>query len=107
MSYIKIDLRDLTAEKLEEAKPHMKLCDYAAPCIIGSLVPPARRKWLAEMADPEGCGVQDNIGNLINQGFIILPAEQHEAAREMQNAFDLSYWDEVLEIADRFRKDIA
>lgn len=88
MKTIALDLRDLTAEKLEEAKPHMGKCRYHSPCIIGTLIPPDLRRMR---------GIKQTH-NLSVQPFTF-PAEQVLDAFRLQEAFDTHNWDLVTLIA--------
>ena len=89
---VHIDLRALTPAHLEEARPFMGSCDYAAPCIIGTLIPPGFRRHFG------GCG----IGWLVMTKDIIVPEEQHDDIRRLQRAFDHGEWEEVEKIANRY-----
>ena len=94
MTKIKLDLRDLTPAHLEEAKPHMGKCRYHSPCIIGSLIPPDKRRMR---------GIKQTH-DLSQQPFEF-PDDQVIDAQNMQNAFDENRWDKVVEIANRYMKE--
>lgn len=59
-----------------------KSCKYAAPCVIGAMVPPAKRRLLDEV------GAAPSIGSLINQRFVAVPLEQERDFTRLQDAFD-------------------
>lgn len=80
---MKIDLRNLTQDKVDEALPHVGSCSYEAPCIIGTLLPPEKRF----VFDAVGGGM--SIRSLELDGFVeFLDEQQRELACELQQAFD-------------------
>lgn len=90
MQPIEIDLRNLSEEHLAQCLPHMGKCRYAAPCIIGTLMPPGRR---AEFDDPEVMerefgSFDTTIGLLLSCGAVVMPKDQWDLAEALQNAFD-------------------
>jgi hypothetical protein len=96
MTLIEIDLRDLTARRLRTALENMgSPCEYASPCIIGTLIPRRQRRVL-----DNGLDVDDTeIGTLIEQGYINIPEEQIQAAKAIQWAFDRGEKEKVRELA--------
>lgn len=92
---IKIDLRDLTPEHLEECRPHLGACHYTAPCIIGTLMKPGERH------DNPYIG----IDCLLRSGRVHMPEDQQEDALKMQTAFDSSRWNDVVAIASKYMKE--
>ena len=91
---VRIDLRDLTAEKLAECKPNAggKLCLYQDPCIIGTLIAPELRRYLDRCGDP-------SIDELAADGVVDLPDSQLDDSDALQRAFDRGDWSEVERIA--------
>lgn len=90
---IQIDLRQLTQEHLNQCEPHAGRCHYAAPCIIGTLVPEDQR---ANLDEPTGFA---SIDSLVDDSYLTIPEDQIDAAIELQAAFDLGDWDQVRELA--------
>ena len=79
---IPLDLRDLDDAKVAEAMPHMGECKYAAPCIIGTLIPVEMRAGLDGYDPP-------NIATLIQKGRFDFPDDaQRKLAFNLQAAFD-------------------
>lgn len=74
---IKIDLRNLTLQHMVQADQGDDSCDYADPCIIGTLMTPEER----EMWD-------DTIESLLEQGHVEMPEDQHKDAALLQKYFD-------------------
>jgi hypothetical protein len=91
---IKLDLNDLTQERVDEATPHLGIgCTYAAPCIIGTLVPVKLRETLDEgelfCADEPDVAITDStVTTLALEGYFEFPEGQREEAQELQTAFD-------------------
>lgn len=69
---LNLDLRNLTADKIAEALPH----------IIGSLIPPEDR------AKFERNNRKMPIDRLIRSGVVQFPPDQRRLALRLQNAFD-------------------
>jgi hypothetical protein len=79
---IRLDLRALSEDKIAEAMPNLKGCYYTTPCIIGVLVPPAKRAALDTYDD---C----SIDVLASEGAVKFPNRaQTRLATELQRAFD-------------------
>jgi hypothetical protein len=91
---LKLDLYELTQAKLDEAGEHCgDLCRYAAPCIIGTIVPADQRERLDAFDD-------SSILSLVKEGEVEFPdTAQRMDAIAMQRAFDCGNWDEVLQLA--------
>lgn len=96
---IHIDLRNLTEDHLYEAFKWLGECDYAAPCIIGTLMTETERTLLSEML---ATSIADEIGPVIKRGLVTIPPEQLEDAERMQDCFDSYDWDGVLTIARKY-----
>jgi hypothetical protein len=84
---IKINLADLTDEKIEEAiaagRSH---CQYKAPCIIGTLMTCADRR-VADRGGDNGT----TIGELTDENIVAFPDKrQARAAISLQAKFDNS-----------------
>lgn len=101
MTKITIDLNNLTPELLVECDPHLGKCDYSAPCVIGALMPPAERFFVADLS----AGDEDDVRYLVEQGVFIIPPEQMEDAIDIQEYFDSHDWDSVLQIASKYMKE--
>ena len=127
---IHIDLRNLTPEHLAASRPALGSCDYAGPCIIGSLLSEEQRELLAqwivvrwehgslsdmtvispwEFRYPEGAveEKQVDIKYLLDEGAVTIPEDQVEDAVIIQELFDDGDWEGVLEIASRYMKEPA
>ena len=78
---LKLDLNDLTDEKIAEARPHMGKCRYATPCIIGTLIPPEERLFFDNFDDT-------SIDHLVRAGRVQFPPGQMPLAVKLQLAFD-------------------
>jgi len=98
---IKIDLNDLTPAHLEACKPHMGSCEYNSPCVIGTLMEPKQREWLAAEVPMMPL---DEVGPLVHRGLISIPEEQLKDAEFLQAAFDTDNWDGVLQIAAKYMR---
>lgn len=84
---IKIDLNDLTQDKLDLAMPNLRKCTYRSPCILGALMTESERKT----ADTPFGEVEysDNILNLVNTYKTVeMPQGQLDLAFRIQTAFD-------------------
>lgn len=89
---VELDLRrDLP--KVVEALPALiasmergnQACEYAAPCVIGAMVPQARRHDL----DNAETGSDDTyIGTLVRDGIVSVPTGQIADFVSLQRAFD-------------------
>lgn len=97
-SAIEIDLRNLSQEHLAQCLPKMGMCSYAAPCIIGTLLPVENRERLDNYEELEaafdglgGTGIDD----LIKSGIITIPDGQYDLACALQAAFDGGREDEL------------
>lgn len=102
MNPIQIDLRNLTQNHLDACLPHLGACSYAAPCIIGTLIPEDQREHMDLARDPKA-GAFLTIDELVKQGLIQFPdAIQERAARRLQEAFDESNADELLSLASYY-----
>lgn len=77
---IQLDLRDLTDAMIAEALPHSGACSYQAPCIIGTLMTLADRTRFDDGSP--------TIEHLLETDRVEMPANQHELAVNLQNAFD-------------------
>lgn len=86
---IKIDLRDLTPEKLAECKPHLGECTYAAPCVIGTLMSPSERS-------------RHSNCSIAFYPDVKLLAEQEGDVVAIQDAFDGGDWGRVKRIAAKY-----
>jgi hypothetical protein len=101
---LQLDLNNLTATHLAEAKPHCgDFCRYRAPCILGTIVPEEQRETLdnTDLTHPD---LPDSaIGTLLQNRFVSFPnkSQEHDAIA-MQAAFDAGSWDEVEQIASRY-----
>ena len=80
-----IDLRDLTERDLETALATCgdKMCYYATPCIIGTLIPPENRQMLDE-ADVD----ETDVRTLFAKELIDMPPAQLPDAKALQEAYD-------------------
>lgn len=89
----KIDLRNLTQAHLDECLPNIDSasCDYAAPCIIGTLIPRLDRAAANQIIGP--------ISLVSRTALFCMPEDQIDAAFMLQNAFDGGDKDEVLRLA--------
>lgn len=99
MTAYQLDLRDLDDEKIDEALPHMDICTYRAPCIIGTLMP----EYLRDSCDEADMGTPAGIDKLVSEGIISFPDEvQSDLASKLQGAFDNSdrelFWECIGEI---------
>jgi len=94
MDAIKINLDDLTQEKLDEAMPHYGSCRYASPCIIGALIPEDMREPLdqgdiSEVFGRKSLDPQSAINTLSKKKIVEFPsAAQTREAQRIQFAFD-------------------
>lgn len=110
MSPLKLDLNNLTAAHLAAAEPNCHalgaICEYAAPCIIGTLIPEDQRLRLDNHNDELGdnFGEQPQIGSLIDAGLVEFPEGQRADAEQMQTAFDSGNWEQVVELAKPYIK---
>lgn len=91
---IKLDLRNLTPERIAEARPYMGDCTYSSPCIIGTLLTASQRE-LFDQFDPVNQTFGDAgdesapVYNLVNLNKIQFPnEEQTSLASDLQGAFD-------------------
>lgn len=75
---ITINLDDLTQTHIDECAPKLGDCTYSAPCIIGTLVPPAERKRLGAF----------RLGRLIAADSVSVSRDQLDEANRLQMAFD-------------------
>lgn len=83
---ILIDLDNLTREMVEEALPHLGKCDYAAPCIIGALVPVDARVTLDGTKTD---GLSSAVYWLVASKIVSFPnADQRREAQVLQDRFD-------------------
>lgn len=99
---VKIDLRNLTKRKLSMAEPHCgTLCEYAAPCIIGTLIPPKQRVGLDCIPD------DTTIRSLNRNGVVEVAEGQLIDAVAMQKAFDEGNWSKVEKIAQPYLEQQA
>ena len=98
---IKIDLRDLTQEHLDEAFKHLGDCDYTAPCIIGVLMEESDRFRINSALIDQ---YQDGISYLVLDGLVSIPADQLIDAQYMQDQFDRRNWYAVTSVAYRYMK---
>lgn len=83
---IKIDLRTaLTDEVVAEALPHLGECKYAAPCIIGAMIPADLRAKL----DDDDADALTSVVHYLSIGAIEFASkEQANLACDLQDAFD-------------------
>ena len=98
---IKLDLHNLTEEKIAEAMTNIGKCTYSSPCIIGALMTPEQRK-LCDQAmpmefagmfwTPTGAGVA-GLDQLINRCIVSFPADQVDVAISLQDKFDTADFD--------------
>ena len=93
---IYIDLRDLTPEKLAKCRPHMGLCEYSSPCVIGALAPKSERGRM----DADG----GSIGWLLRRGVLTMPKDQQHDAIQIQYSFDRRDWYAVERIAAKWMR---
>ena len=98
---IKIDLRDLTQEHLDEAFKNLGQCDYAAPCIIGVLMDESDRFRINEALSGQ---YQDGLTYLVLDGLVSIPPDQLIDAQYMQDQFDRRNWYAVTSAAYRYMK---
>ena len=85
MEPVEIDLRELTASRLQTAIRAMGAgCAYADPCIIGTLLPHGKRRFLDNPGDED----DTDIKSLVRRGYVAIPDDQLEAAIKLQNAYD-------------------
>ncbi len=91
---IPLDLRDLDDAKVAEAMPHIGECKYAAPCIIGTLIPVKDRRRL------EGKAVR---GLAESEAISFPSADQVALAQRLQGAFDWHNVDAFNAILARIR----
>lgn len=81
---IKLDLRDLTRDRIAEAFEEPGRCRYAAPCIIGTLIPAALRGEVDDIAGPN-----NDVTSLVDAGIFEFPNdEQRKDADRLQARFD-------------------
>lgn len=97
---VKLDLRNLTQAHIDEALPKIGQCKYAAPCIIGTLMPEDVRErfdntdengLMAGLVGASGYQLDQNpvIGELVSQDLVEFPDDrQRDLASELQMAFD-------------------
>jgi len=115
---IRIDLNDLTQEKLEATLQNIGVCDYRAPCIIGALVSEEDRVTLQE--SDCGASVGGHVGVVpdcrapctigaplaielhVGAGTAIFPDGQKDDAAALQRAFDAGDEAEVRRIAAKY-----
>jgi hypothetical protein len=104
---IAIDLAQLTDERIEEAlQGDRALCDYTAPCIIGTLMTPSERRRAQQVF----IGGEDSmIDCLVEKGIVSFPNKrQVSAAQELQRRFDSGVpADEVRAYARKLRERFA
>ena len=96
---IHIDLRDLTPEKLAKCKPHMGMCQYSSPCVIGTLIPESERE---ELDGSSASALPETIGGLLLNDIVTMPEDQHADAIRLQHAFDDHDWTTVERIAAKW-----
>lgn len=103
----------------------MGSCDYASPCIIGSLLTEEDREYLADwlVVERETGSIMEtliirpgefkypvgvlhesqlDIGRLIAEGAVTVPEDQITDVADIQEAFDQSDWETVVEIASKY-----
>lgn len=68
-------------DALMQALPAKK-CFYAAPCVIGAMVPVELRAKLDRLADGDG------VTEVLKQGWLAAPAKQRLDISRLQIAFD-------------------
>lgn len=75
-------------------------CDYTAPCVIGAMVPPGKRKKLQgqENALPWG---DTTASNLLKLRLLDAPSDQRRNIVSLQNAFDSGDQKRFLAALDR------
>jgi hypothetical protein len=79
---IEIDLDDLTPAKVRRALKNVGDARYAAPCIIGTLIPAQRRRALDRLDDYR-------IGSLVRRGVVkFAKPGQARTAATLQDRFD-------------------
>jgi len=100
MQKITIDLNNLTPARLAECRPYMGECNYASPCVIGSLMTPMERTRVEAYSEDA-----DDVRYFVEQGVFIIPPEQMEDAVDIQEYFDSHDWDSVLQIASKYMKE--
>lgn len=62
-----------------------RVCEYTAPCVVGAMVNPRKRKDLEYADTREG---NSSIGVLVREGFVKVPPEQLRYLIRLQEAFD-------------------
>ncbi len=101
---IQIDLKNLRQADYDTAKNNMGPgpcgCAYAAPCIIGTLVPEEAREYL----DAQECS---SLGYLLIQGEVSLPEGQKEDAKAMQMAFDANEPERLANFVRKYIPDLV
>lgn len=87
---ITIDLKTaLTDEAIEAARPHVGACNYAAPCIIGAMVPPDHRRALDKVRDYDCSPGPTTVDTLVEMGVLgFADSRQVELATMLQDTFD-------------------
>lgn len=88
---VKLDLaRDLPKVRKQYSQVSDALsrcrCDYTAPCVVGAMVPAAKREILENL--DLGNGGDTSIGYLIQKGAVAVPAGQRRDFTSLQRAFD-------------------
>ena len=107
---IRLDLRNLTKEMVEEAcslrvrasQENLDACLYSNPCIIGSLMSPEDRE-VAENSFWDG----DDLYACYDEGVIYFPDDQIDDAAHLQGLFDLGETDALMREAFRWITESA
>jgi hypothetical protein len=87
-----IDLRkDLPKVRAQYARVLKALetqaCDYTAPCVIGAMVNPKKRRQLQDAENLFDTN-DSMVGTLLNKGLLRAPREQHRDLTTLQSSFD-------------------
>ncbi len=101
---IHLDLRrDLTQAAIDAARPNLGKCKYAAPCIVGAMIPDeAERKRLDAVVHDGHAEVE--IETLVVQGLVSVPDDQREDFARLQCTFDNSDDNHFQDIVDELRE---
>lgn len=101
---IKIDLNDLTQAHWDACIAKIgDQCRYAAPCIIGTLIPEDRRE---DLDDGELTQGNSSIGVLISEQLVSISDGQDYDARHMQTAFDCGQTSDLADLVRKYVPDL-
>src|SRR5688572_14698257 len=99
---IRIDLNNLTQKDFDIARANMngaEGCNYAAPCIIGTLMPEGVRGPFDELGT-------STIAYLMRNDLVSVPEDQQHDAILMQSAFDSASLNRLAELVRKYVPDL-